>query len=120
MNRINAHNMAGRDHLPGYCAICGAAHPEKHHVVARSLGGTAGPMIHLCGFGSNLRDADGKLLHHGAVEHHMMWFWFCNGQDLDIAPKPARFFNSGWIYLLADKPIDVMDALAMDGWKRCF
>ena len=119
MNRINAHNMAGRSHLPGYCSICGRMHPEKHHVVARSLGGVSGPMIHLCGFGSNLRGANGELFHHGAAEHHMLWFWWSDGRDEDIAPKRARVLK-GWIYLLVDTPVDIMTALASDGWKKVF
>lgn len=117
MSRYNRHNMAGPSHKPGWCAICGRPHPEGHHVVPRSLGGADGPVIHLCGFGNNLRDADGRLLHHGAVESHRLWFWFNDGRDSDIAPALPRHSRGRWCYLLADEPIGEMDALTRNGWK---
>lgn len=120
MSRYNAHNMQGPDCLPGWCAICGRPYPERHHVVPRSLGGHDGPLIHLCGRGNALRDADGRLLHHGAVETHRMWLWWCDGTDADIAPDVSKKNACGqgfWAYVLADEPVDEMTALALPGWR---
>lgn len=117
MSRYNAHNMRGAHHLPGWCSVCGRPYPEKHHAVPRSLGGSAGPVIHLCGRGNNLFDADGVLLHHGAVELHRMWLWWCDGSDLDIAPRTPGWLTLGWAYILLPEPVGEMTALAMPGWR---
>lgn len=117
MSRFNAHNMRGYSFLPGWCAICGKPHPEAHHVVPRSLGGARSPLIHLCGRGNSLFDADGSLLHHGAVETHRLWLWFNDGTDADIAPALPQYSDLRWCYLLADEPIGEYDALARLGWK---
>lgn len=116
MSRYSAHNMRGLDWLPGYCSICGRPRPERHHVVARSLGGHDGPLIHLCGCGNALYDADGILLHHGAAEMHRLWFWWCDGGDGDLAPSVPVWAHGTWAYLLADDSTDWMRALAMPGW----
>ena len=117
MTRYSAHNMRGGDHLPGWCAVCGRPYPERHHAVARSLGGGLGPLIHVCGRGNNLYDADGRLLHHGAAEAHLLWFWWHDGTDLDIAPPEPRFMLSPWVFLLLPEPCGWQDALAAPGWK---
>lgn len=78
-------------------------------------------MIQLCGFGNNLRDADGRLNHHGAAEHHLLWFWWYDGADADIAPKapPLAVFGM-WLYRLADEPCDIDSAIRSDGWRILF
>ena len=87
----------------GRCAICNRASPlERHHIVARSLGGTDGPTALLCGFGSNLRDADGRYYCHGLAEWHMLSF---------------RWRDGRWEYLLTDEPTKYERALRMDGWR---
>ncbi len=123
MSRYNAHNMRGLDCLPGWCVVCGRPHPERHHVVPRSLGGRDGPLIHLCGCGNALYDADLNLLHHGAVETHRMWFWWCDGTDMDMAPDAAGKAIAGWrlwAYLLLDEPVNEMEALGTLGWKLIY
>lgn len=117
MTRYSSHNMRGESWLPGYCSICGRPYPERHHVVARSLGGHDGPLIHLCGCGNALYDADRTLLHHGAAEMHRLWFWWCDGSDQDIAPIVPSWACGMWAYLLVDEPIVWMVALRMPGWR---
>ena len=117
MSRLSAHNMGGEDHLPGWCAVCGRPHPERHHVVARSLGGTAGPMVHLCGRGNALYDADGRILHHGAAEMHRLHLWWVDGRDADIAPSVRGWQSAFWAYLLTDFQTNPWDALRMPGWR---
>lgn len=117
MSRLSAHNMRGADHLPGWCAVCGRPHPERHHVVARSLGGSAGPVVHLCGRGNALFDADGRLLHHGAAEMHRLHLWWADGEDADIAPDVRGWQSAFWAYLITDFQIDTWDALRLPGWR---
>ena len=111
------HNMAGADHLSGWCGICGRPYPERHHVVARSMGGAAGPVVHLGGFGSNLRDADGRLLHHGAAEQHLLHLWWADGTDLHLAPRAVPVRARGWFYLLAEHPVSIQQAYSMGPWR---
>lgn len=63
------------------CAICGRWSPiERHHIVWRSQGELFDekgkprpkPTITVCGFGNNLRDADGIVYCHGAIHHRML------------------------------------------------
>lgn len=63
------------------CAICGRPSPiERHHIVWRSQGKLYDengkerpkPTITICGFGNNLRDADGVVYCHGAIHHRML------------------------------------------------
>lgn len=118
MGRYHAHNMGGADHLPGWCSICGKPHPERHHVVPRSLGGSSGPVVHLCGFGGNLRDADGRLNHHGAVEQHLLWFWWHDGTDRDLSPQvPPLAIEGTWLYRLSGEPCSIDSALRSGGWR---
>lgn len=120
MSLYTAHNMRGESWLPGYCSICGRPYPERHHVVARSLGGHDGPLIHLCGCGNALYDADLTLLHHGAAEMHRLWFWWCDGSDMNIAPDAAYKVLRAWgmwAYLLSDDSIDWVTAIATPGWR---
>lgn len=120
--RLSAHNMRGTNWLPGWCVICGRPHPERHHVVARSLGGASGPLVHLCGCGNALYDADRNLLHHGAAENHRLWFWWADGTDADIAPRvPFPASSCGmWAYLLSDDALPWHEALKQDGWRMIF
>lgn len=117
MSRLSAHNMRGADHLPGWCSVCGRPHPERHHVVARSLGGSSGPMVHLCGRGNALFDADGRLLHHGAAERHRLHLWWADGEDADIAPDVRGWQSAFWAYLITDFQINTWDALRLPGWR---
>lgn len=118
---LSLHNMKGEHHLPGWCSVCGRPYPERHHVVARSLGGGDGPMVHLCGSGNYLYDADGRLLHHGMAENHRLHLWWMDGTDSDIAPTlapGARPWKSAyWAYLITEEDTDPMDALRLPGWR---
>lgn len=98
-----------------FCAVCGRTHPlEQHHVVFRSAGKAYGddgrelekPTITLCGFGNNLRDADGRYYCHGLAHARRLHF---------------RWVDDGWghwEYLVTDEPTDYLTALGMDGWRR--
>ncbi len=117
MSLISAHNMCGESHLPGWCSVCGRPHPEAHHVVPRSLGGAQGPLVHLCGRGNALFDADGRLLHHGAAEQRRLWLWWLDGSDAEAAPDVAGAWTGGWAYVLLDEPAGWMRALRAPGWR---
>lgn len=98
-----------------FCAVCGRVHPlEQHHVVLRSAGKAydelgnelAKPTVTLCGFGNNLRDADGRYYCHGLAHARRLHF---------------RWVEEGWghwEYLVTDEPTDYLTALEMDGWRR--
>lgn len=103
--------MELEDITPGHCAICGRAYPtEKHHVVRRSAGELLDengkrrrkPLIRLCGFGNNLKDADGRYFCHGLAHANMLHFRN-NGGCLE--------------YLITAEPCKYQDALKMQGWK---
>lgn len=95
---------------PPRCAVCGRTYPvEKHHVVKRSQGGTDGPTIALCGFGNNLKDANGRFYCHGRAEHRMLHFRWV----------PSETFGAGhWEYLETLIPMKYDSALKLGGWKR--
>lgn len=105
-----------------HCAVCGRTYPlEQHHIVKRSAGKLfrAGvevpkPTITLCGFGNNLKDANGYLCH-GLAHHGRLHFrWVA--QETKFAES---FYGCGhWEYLLTDEPTKYQDALNMGGWKR--
>lgn len=94
----------------GRCAVCGRAYPtELHHFVWRSWGQlyrggrlVEKPVVRLCGFGSNLRDADGRYYCHGRAHHRMLHFRNGGGR-LEF----AEF----------DEPTDYMTALESGGWE---
>lgn len=102
-----------------YCPVCGHTSPlEQHHPVRRGAGRMydatgrelAKPTITLCGFGSNLRDADGRELCHGLAHHNRLHFRWA-----DAAPVA----NAGhWEFILLPEPTDYLTALGMDGWQR--
>lgn len=101
-----------------WCAVCGRHHPlESHHMVPRSTGTMFDedgkeldkPTIVLCGFGNNLKDADGREYCHGLAHHKRLHFrWAADASSL----------GGHWEYLKTDEPCDYMDALEMEGWKR--
>lgn len=103
--------MELEDIAPERCAICGRAYPtEKHHIVRRSAGELLDgsgekrrkPLIRLCGFGNNLKDADGRYFCHGLAHANMLHFRN----------------NDGCLeYLITAEPCKYQDALKMQGWK---
>lgn len=100
---------------PGYCAICGRHSPlELHHIVPRSAGEYAPdgqplekPTIQLCGFGNNLRDADGLYYCHGKAHHKLLHFRV-HGIYLEYLDLTAQGYTEG---------VDYLTALNMDGWE---
>lgn len=94
----------------GYCAVCGRRFPlEQHHMVWRSWGKLfengkerKKPTITLCGFGNNLRDADGRCYCHGMAHHRMLHF---------------KYEDGTLCCLETDEPTSYLAALEMDGWK---
>lgn len=94
-----------------YCAVCGRNRPiEQHHFVFRSAGelyrdGRRVPKstVSLCGFGSNLRDADGIMYCHGKAHHRMLHF---------------RNSCGAMEYLETEEPTDYLSALEMEGWRE--
>ena len=92
------------------CAVCGRNRPlEQHHFVWRSWGElhrdgatVDKPTVTLCGFGSNLRDADGIPYCHGRAHHRML-----------------HFRNGGGVleYAEFDEPTGYLDALERGEWR---
>ena len=100
-----------------YCPVCGRTRPlEQHHPVRRGAGKlyrdgveVEKPTVTLCGFGSNLRDADGREYCHGLAHHNRLHFRWAEAD----APEGGH-----WEYLRMDEPVDYLTALDMDGWRR--
>lgn len=98
------------DMTPGCCVICGRSwRTEKHHIVPRSAGElyrdgvkVEKPVVELCGFGNNLRDADGRLMHHGMAHHKLLHFRWTGQLE----------------FLITEEPCDYLTALGMEGWRR--
>lgn len=98
------------DIAPGYCVACGRTSPlERHHLVPRSAGELyrdgrrlPKPVVQLCGFGNNLRDADGRHYCHGRAHAGMLHFRAIDG-ELWIAET--------------DEPTDCMTALETAEWR---
>ena len=93
------------------CAVCGRWSPiERHHIVWRSQGELFDekgrkrekPTITLCGFGNNLRDADGVIYCHGAAHQRMLHF----------RAKGGRLQ-----YLWTAYPTEYGVALTLPGWR---
>lgn len=102
MNLLEAELMKGPSIETETCAFCGRAYPlNKHHIVRRSAGGGDGPTVVCCGFGSNLRDADGRYYCHGLLHAHMLH---------------VRLVDGEWWYLRTKEPTKYEKALEMDGW----
>lgn len=87
----------------GYCRVCGhTGDTELHHIVPRSRGGHDGPVVELCGFGNNLRDADGRLLCHGLAHAHRLHFKVeCGELWFLLTPTPEKDVSGydGWCRL---------------------
>ena len=99
------------------CAICGRIRPlNDHHIVWRSWGNlyrdgvlVKKPTVTLCGFGNNLRDADGVMYCHGKAHHRLIHFRW--------VPHP-EYANAGHLeYIELDEPAKYQEALEMDGWR---
>lgn len=95
------------------CAICGRTYPlNKHHIVRRSAGKMFDedgreiekPTITLCGFGNNLKDADGREYCHGLAHHNRLHFRW--NEDVNW-----------WEYLITEEPVKYSKALEMEGWR---
>lgn len=106
-----------------HCAICGRPAPlEQHHIVRRGAGKLfrAGkevpkPTITLCGFGNNLRDANGRFMCHGLAHHQMLHFRYAYSKLFVEGVYGAEIGHLE--YLITSKPTKYEDALAMSGWK---
>lgn len=95
---------------PPFCAVCGRSRPtELHHFVWRSWGQfyrdgkrMEKPIVRLCGFGSNLEDADGVPYCHGRAHHRML-----------------HFRNNGGVMEFAEfaEPTDYLTALRDGEWR---
>lgn len=107
-----------------YCAVCGRVYPlNQHHVVRRGAGKmyrggmeVEKPTVTLCGFGNNLRDAEGREYCHGLAHANRLHFrWVKTEQPCG---KYYRTHASGghWEYLKTDEPVKYSEALKMDGW----
>lgn len=94
-----------------FCAVCGRSRPlEQHHFVWRGWGNMLDsrgrkllkPTVTLCGFGNNLRDADGIPYCHGRAHHRML-----------------HFRNGGGVLEFAefDEPTSYLEALERGDWK---
>ena len=102
MNLLETELMKGPSIETETCAFCGRSHPlNRHHIVRRSAGGGDGPTVVCCGFGSNLRDADGRYYCHGLLHAHMLH---------------VRLVDGEWWYLRTKEPTKYEKALEMDGW----
>ena len=110
-----------------HCAVCGRPAPlEQHHMVFRSAGEMyvngirkPHPCISLCGFGNNLKDADGRYYCHGLAHHRMLHFrWIDAKPQLPDMNGGANFGTGHLEFLVTDEPTKYADALEMDGWKR--
>ena len=111
-----------------YCPICGRTSPlEQHHIVKRSQGRMfvdgrelKKPTITLCGFGNNLKDADGNLCCHGKAHHGMLHFrWvYATAPSGTVGELPYPPIGAGhWEHLETDEPVRYSQALEMEGWK---
>ena len=93
-----------------FCAVCGRSAPlEQHHIVWRSWGELdrdgrrlRKPTVTLCGFGSNLRDADGMMYCHGKAHHRMLHF---------------RNDRGCLEFIELRRPTKYQEALEADGWE---
>lgn len=99
------------------CSVCGRIHPlNEHHLVWRSWGNlyrggslVKKPTITLCGFGNNLKDADGRMYCHGKAHHRLLHFRW--------VPNP-EYANAGHLeYIEFPEPVKYQDALGLDGWR---
>lgn len=108
------------------CAICGRPAPlNQHHIVKRSSGKlfqngreVPKPTITLCGFGNNLKDADGHEYCHGLAHANRLHFkWVVSKQKYGTYANCKAEIGGHWEFLLTDEPTRYQDALDMAGWK---
>ncbi len=111
------------------CAVCGRPGPlERHHIVRRSAGRlyrngveVPKPTVTLCGFGNNLRDADGRPYCHGLAHAGMLHFrWVPSdavGDGFGNYLRQGGGDGGHLEYLLLDEPADYLSALSMGGWR---
>ena len=108
------------------CPICWRVRPlNQHHMVKLSAGELFDaygrkrkkPTITLCGFGNNLRDANGRYYCHGLAHHEMLHFRWVPTYEAKGSTYPK--LDGGHLeYLLTDEPTKYDAALNMDGWQR--
>ena len=114
---------------PKRCAVCGrsaGARIEAHHIVRRNAGTAYGPngrelrkpTIDLCGFGSNLKDADGRCLCHGLAHHQMLHFRWAETSRSSSPYSGWEIIGGHWEYLRTMEPTDYQTALGMKGWRK--
>ena len=77
-----------------YCPFCGRPATNRHHIVARSQGGTDGPTVTVCGMGN----ASGC---HGLFHSHRLHLRY----------------TDRWEYLRTKEPTKYQTALNMEGWR---
>lgn len=95
MNLLHRDLMDAPSLTPCYCVVCGLPTVTRHHVVPRSQGGHAGPVLSLCG--------------HGTAG--------CHGRAED---KRLHFrYDGRWWWLATQYPVKYQDALELDGWLPC-
>lgn len=103
----------------GRCAVCGRARPlEQHHIVRRGAGklfdGTGReiekPTVTLCGFGNNLRDADGREFCHGLAHANRLHFRWVEADPIAC--------GGHWEVIVLDEPASYLKALGLEGWRR--
>ncbi len=101
------------------CAVCGRPFPiEQHHIVRRGAGKLFDgngreiekPTVTLCGFGSNLMDADGREFCHGLAHHNRLHFRWVEADPIACAGH--------WEFIVLDEPTSYLEALSRDGWRR--
>lgn len=113
------------------CAVCGRAFPlEQHHIVRRGAGKMYDPngrelekpTVTLCGFGSNLSDADGREFCHGLAHHNRLHFKWVESPAPGHDGRPVESLGESglghWEFILLPEPTGYLAALGMDGWRR--
>lgn len=109
-----------------HCAICGRPYPlEQHHMVLRSAGKlfrhgseVPKPTLTLCGFGNNLRDADGRYYCHGLAHHRMLHFRWAPARASFKEDNGGAHYGGGHLEYIRTEPCEYAEALKMDGWKK--
>lgn len=77
------------------------------------------PTITLCGFGNNLRDADGRYYCHGLAHHRMLHFrWVLAPARFQEDNGMAQMGGGHLEYIRTDGPTKYAEALEMQGWKK--
>ena len=117
------------------CKICGRVEPlEQHHMVRRGAGELIDengrklkkPTITLCGFGNNLKDADGRYYCHGLAHHQMLHFRYVKADRKrryvqgKVVTNTFDYSDKVYVleFLITKEPTKYQDALEMDGWRR--